>query len=153
MKLKYFDDELGEEKDIEFSSNYFNYFKLSEEIMKYYNRDSKEFIVEEFKFSLPSIGIENCVTNYLIDKSDEYDVVKYNDLNYDFIFFLGNKRNVNFNEIDNLIQIFNYDIDDDNSKKIRKIIKMFQPIQRYSLKRGNKVIEINSKIDLEKIWK
>ena len=30
---------------------------------------------------------------------------------------------------------------------------MFQPIQRYSLKRGNKVIEINSKIDLEKIWK
>ena len=153
MKLKYFDDELGEEKDIEFSSNYFNYFKLSEEIMKHYNRDSKEFIVEEFKFSLPSIGIENCVTNYLIDKSDEYDVVKYNDLNYDFIFFLGNKRNVNFNEIDNLIQIFNYDIDDDNSKKIRKIIKMFQPIQRYSLKRGNKVIEINSKIDLEKIWK
>lgn len=153
VKLKYFDDELGEEKDIEFSSNYFNYFKLSEEIMKYYNRDSKEFIVEEFKFSLPSIGIENCVTNYLIDKSDEYDVVKYNDLNYDFIFFLGNKRNVNFNEIDNLIQIFNYDIDDDNSKKIRKIIKMFQPIQRYSLKRGNKVIEINSKIDLEKIWK
>jgi len=153
VNLTYFDDELGEEKIIEFSSNYFNYFRLSEEVMKHYNKDSKEFIIEDFKFSLPSIGVENCVTNYLIDKSDDYDVAKYNEFNYDFIFFLGNKRSVNFNEIDNLIQIFNYDIEESDSKKIRKVIKMFQPIQKYSLKRGNKIIEINSKIDLEKIWK
>jgi len=153
VNLTYFDDELGEEKIIEFSSNYFNYFRLSEEVMEHYNKDSKEFIIEDFKFSLPSIGVENCVTNYLIDKSDDYDVAKYNEFNYDFIFFLGNKRSINFNEIDNLIQIFNYDIEESDSKKVRKVIKMFQPIQRYSLKRGNKVIEINSKIDLEKIWK
>ena len=153
VKLTYFDDELGEEKIIEFSSNYFNYFRLSEEVMEHYNKDSKEFIIEDFKFSLPSIGVENCVTNYLIDKSDDYDVAKYNEFNYDFIFFLGNKRSISFNEIDNLIQIFNYDIEESDSKKIRKVIKMFQPIQKYSLKRGNKIIEINSKIDLEKIWK
>jgi len=153
VNLTYFDDELGEEKIIEFSSNYFNYFRLSEEVMEHYNKDSKEFIIEDFKFSLPSIGVENCVTNYLIDKSDDYDVAKYNEFNYDFIFFLGNKRSVNFNEIDNLIQIFNYDIEESDSKKIRKVINMFQPIQKYSLKRGNKIIEINSKIDLEKIWK
>jgi hypothetical protein len=153
VKLTYFDDELGEEKIIEFSSNYFNYFRLSEEVMEHYNKDSKEFIIEDFKFSLPSIGVENCVTNYLIDKSDDYDVAKYNEFNYDFIFFLGNKRSVNFNEIDNLIQIFNYDIEESDSRKVRKVIKMFQPIQKYSLKRGNKIIEINSKIDLEKIWK
>jgi len=153
VNLTYFDDELGEEKIIEFSSNYFNYFRLSEEVMEHYNKDSKEFIIEDFKFSLPSIGVENCVTNYLIDKSDDYDVAKYNEFNYDFIFFLGNKRSVNFNEIDNLIQIFNYDIEESDSKKVRKVIKMFQPIQKYSLKRGNKIIEINSKIDLEKIWK
>jgi hypothetical protein len=153
VNLTYFDDELGEEKIIEFSSNYFNYFRISEEVMKHYNKDSKEFIIEDFKFSLPSIGVENCVTKYLIDKSDEYDVAKYNEFNYDFIFFLGNKRSVTFNEIDNLIQIFNYDIEESDSKKIRKVIKMFQPIQKYSLKRGDKIIEINSKIDLEKIWK
>ena len=153
VNLTYFDDELGEEKIIEFSSNYFNYFRLSEEVMEHYNKDSKEFIIEDFKFSLPSIGVENCVTNYLIDKSDDYDVAKYNEFNYDFIFFLGNKRSVNFNEIDNLIQIFNYDIEESDSRKVRKVIKMFQPIQKYSLKRGNKIIEINSKIDLEKIWK
>jgi hypothetical protein len=153
VNLQYFDDELGEEKNIEFSSNYFNYFRLPDDIIKHYNKDSKEFVIEDFKFSLPSIGVENCVTNYLISKSDDYDATKYNEFNYDFIFFLGNKRSINFNEIDNLIQIFNYDIEESDSKKLRKVIKMFQPIQKYSLKRGDKIIEINSKIDLEKIWK
>jgi len=121
--------------------------------MEHYNKDSKEFIIEDFKFTLPSIGVENCLTNYLISKSDDLDANEYNNYNYDFIYFLGNKKSITFNEIDNLIQIFNYDIEESDSKKIRKVIKMFQPIQRYSLKRGNKVIEINSKIDLEKIWK
>jgi len=153
VSLTYFDDEKGQEIDIEFSSSYFNYFRLSEEVMEHYNKDSKEFIIEDFKFTLPSIGVENCLTNYLISKSDDLDANEYNNYNYDFIYFLGNKKSITFNEIDNLIQIFNYDIEESDSKKIRKVIKMFQPIQRYSLKRGNKVIEINSKIDLEKIWK
>jgi len=153
VSLTYFDDEKGQEIDIEFSSSYFNYFRLSEEVMEHYSKDSKEFIIEDFKFTLPSIGVENCLTNYLISKSDDLDANEYNNYNYDFIYFLGNKKSITFNEIDNLIQIFNYDIEESDSKKIRKVIKMFQPIQRYSLKRGNKVIEINSKIDLEKIWK
>lgn len=153
ISLTYFDDELGKENVIEFSSNHFNYFKLNELLLSKYNKESRQFIIDDFKFSLPSIGVENCITNYLISKSDEYDAIKYNDYNYDFIFFLGNKRNVTFNEIDNLIQIFNYDIEVDDRKKIRSIVKMFNPIQKYSLKRGNKIIEMNSKIDLEKIWK
>ena len=153
VNLTYFDDELGKENMIEFSSNYFNYFRLNEEIMKHYEKSTREFLIDDFKFSLPSIGVENCITNYLISKSDENDAIKYNDYNYDFIFFLGNKRKINFEEIENLIQIFNEDLEIEDRKKIKKIVKIFQPIQRYSLKRGNKVIEINSKIDLEKIWK
>jgi hypothetical protein len=153
ISLTYFDDEKGQETNIEFSSNHFNYFRIDNDVMKNYNVEAKEFIIEDFKFTLPSIGVENCLTNYLISKSDDSDVDKYSNYNYDFIYFLGNKKSITFNEIDNLIQIFNYDIEESDSKKIRKVIKMFQPIQRYSLKRGNKVIEINSKIDLEKIWK
>jgi len=153
VSLTYFDDELGKENMIEFSSNHFNYFRLDETMLKNYDKKSRQFIIEDFKFSLPSIGVENCVTNYLISKSDDHDAVKYNEYNYDFIFFLGNKRSVTFNEVDNLIQIFNYDIELEDRKKIKKIIKSFNPIQKYSLKRGNKIIEINSKIDLEKIWK
>lgn len=153
INLTYFDDELGKENAIEFSSNHFNYFKINDSLLTKYSRESKQFIIDDFKFSLPSIGVENCITNYLISKSDEHDAIKYNDYSYDFIFFLGNKRSVSFNEIDNLIQIFNYDIEVEDRKKIRSIIKLFNPIQKYSLKRGNKIIEMNSKIDLEKIWK
>lgn len=153
ISLTYFDDEKGKETNIEFSSNYFNYFRIDKDIMDIYNKDTKEFIIEDFKFSLPSIGIENCLTNYLISKYDDSDALKYNDYNYDFIFFLGNKGSINYKEIENLIQIFNEDIELNDRKRIRKIIKMFQPIQKYSLKRDGKVIDINSKIDLEKIWK
>ena len=153
VSLTYFDDEIGKENMIEFSSNYFNYFILNKDILEKYDTSKKEFDIDGFKFSLPSIGVENCITNYLISKSDDLDVVKYNDYSYDFIFFLGNKRSITFNEIENLIQIFNEDIDIEDSKKIKKIVKIFQPIQKYSLKSGNKVIEITSKIDLEKIWK
>ena len=153
VSLTYFDDEKGQEINIEFSSNYFNYFRIDNDVMKNYNTETKEFTIEDFKFTLPSIGVENCLTNYLISKSDDSDVDKYTNYNYDFIYFLGNKKSITFNEIDNLIQIFNYDIEESDSKKIRKVIKMFQPIQKYSLKRGDKIIEINSKIDLEKIWK
>jgi hypothetical protein len=153
VSLTYFDDEKGQEINIEFSSSYFNYFRIDNDVMKNYNSETKEFFIEDFKFTLPSIGVENCLTNYLISKSDDSDVTKYSNYNYDFIYFLGNKKSITFSEIDNLIQIFNYDIEDSDSKKIRKLIKMFQPIQKYSLKRGDKVIEINSKIDLEKIWK
>jgi hypothetical protein len=153
VSLTYFDDEKGQEINIEFSSNYFNYFRIDNDVMKNYNTETKEFIIEDFKFTLPSIGVENCLTKYLVSKSDDSDVDKYSNYNYDFIYFLGNKKSITFNEIDNLIQIFNYDIEESDSKKIRKVIKMFQPIQKYSLKRGDKIIEINSKIDLEKIWK
>ena len=121
--------------------------------MKSYNDDTKQFIIDDFMFSLPSIGAENCITNYLIEKSEEQDAAKYNDYSYNFIFFLGDKRLMSFSEIENLIQIFNFDMEESDMKKVRKIVRMFQPIQKYSLKRDGKVIDINSKIDLEKIWK
>ena len=132
---------------------HFNYFKLPKETLKNYDSENKEFVIDGFRYSLPSIGVENCITNYLISKSNEPDAIRYNNYNYDFIYFLKNKRSVSFQEIENLIQIFNEDIEIEDRKKIRKLIKSFQPIQKYSLKKGDKVIEINSKIDLEKIWK
>jgi transposase len=121
--------------------------------MRSYNDETKQFMIDGFMFSLPSIGSENCITNYLIEKSEEQDGAKYNDYSYNFIFFLGDKRSMSFSEIENLIHIFNFDMEESDMKKVRKIVRMFQPIQKYSLKRDGKVIDINSKIDLEKIWK
>ena len=37
--------------------------------------------------------------------------------------------------------------------KVKKIITMFAPIQRYSLIKDGKVVEMTSKINLEKIWR
>lgn len=149
----YIDEEYGTEEVIEFNSNHFNYFQVDEKIIKYYNKESQEFIIEDYRFCLPSIGLENCLTNFLISKSNEPNAIRYNKLNYDFIFFLGDKRKISFSEIDNLIQIFNYDLDEKEKSKVKKIVNLFQPIQKYSLRKGSKVIEINSQIDLEKIWR
>ena len=37
--------------------------------------------------------------------------------------------------------------------KIKRIITMFAPIQRYSLIKDGRVVEMTSKINLEKIWR
>lgn len=149
--LKYLDN--GIEKCIKFKSDYFNYFEIDQNLMNKYDSENRQFVIDGYKFSLPSIGIENSITNFLISKSNDLDSDKYNKYSYDFMFFLGDKNKIKYNEIDNLIQIFNFDIEDSEIKKIKKIIKIFQPMQKYSLKINNKIIEINSQINLETIWK
>ena len=121
--------------------------------MNNYDNENKEFIINGYRYSLPSIGLENCLTKFLINKSNRPDSQKFNNYNYNFTFFLGDKNKLSFNEIDNLIQIFNFDMESEEQKKVLNVVKMFQPIQKYSLKKDGKVIDINSKIDLEKIWK
>lgn len=153
VTVSYFNDEIGRNDMIEFGKNSFNYFKIDEKLMSYYNNEEKVFIVEGYKYSLPSIGIENCLTNFLLSKQYESDALKYNDYKYEFMNFLGDKKIVTFTEIDNLIQIFNFDIDESEKVKISKVCKMFSYLHKYSLKKGDRVIDINSKIDLEKIWK
>lgn len=152
IKLKYFNTDINKEDTIEFGPKYFNYFQLGD-LVKYYNYDEKSFNMNGYKFTLPSIGIENSLTNFLIIKSEEPDAVKYNDYFYDFTYFVGDKNYLNYSEIENLLHIFNFDIEDDEMSKIKDIINEFSSIQKYSLIKNGKVIELNSKIDLEKIWK
>lgn len=153
IRINYFNDEMGKEDIIEFDSNHFNYFIIDDRIMKFYDKENKLFNIDGYKYTIPTIGVENCLTNFLISKSYDPDAIKYNGFSYDFTYFLGDKNVITFSEIDNLIQIFNYDMEDSERRKVRNIIKTFSPIQKYSLKRNGRVIDINSKIDLEKIWK
>jgi hypothetical protein len=153
VSLNYFDEENGKEEIIEFSPKHFNYFTFDEELKISYDKSEKNIKIDGYKYTLPTIGIENCLTNFLISKSTDPDAIKYNDLNYNFTYFLGQKNQVSFSEIENLIQIFNYDMDKSEIKKVSNIVKRLSPIQRYTLRKGNKVIDINSKINLEKIWK
>jgi hypothetical protein len=153
VKLNYIDEETSKEEVIEFGHNNFNYFHIGDKMMKNYNPENKEFLIDGYKYSLPSIGVENSLTNFLIHKSNDPEAYKYNNYFYDFTYFLGNKNMLSFDEIENLIQIFNYDIEQSELIKINKILKTFLPIQNYSLIKNGRIIEITSKIDLEKIWK
>jgi hypothetical protein len=153
IKIEYYNDVKSKNEFIDFDSKNFNYYKVSDELFDKWNEKERLFDINGYKYSLPSIGIENCLTMYLISKSYEEDAIKYNEYNYDFTFFLGNRESVNFNEIENLIQIFNFDIEEDEYKKIEYVIRLLNPIQKYSLKKGDKIIDMNSKINLEKIWK
>lgn len=152
IKLKYFDTDNNREETIDFGPKNFNYFQLGD-LVKYYNYDEKSFNINGYKFTLPSIGIENSLTNFLIIKSEEPDAIKYNDYFYDFTYFVGDKNYLNYSEIENLLHIFNFDIDDNEMSVIKDIIDEFASIQKYSLIKNGKIIELNSKIDLEKIWK
>ena len=151
--IKYFNDELLSEETINFDSESFNYFNIGDNIMNDYDENDKSFLIDGYKYTLPTIGVENCLTNYLISKSNDPDPSRFNGYNYTFTHFIGNKNTISFPEIDNLIEIFNFDMDVKQKKEIKNIVKTFSPIQKYSLKKGNIVIEISSKIDLEKIWK
>jgi hypothetical protein len=146
-------NELSEELKIEFSSENFNYFKPNDDLMKKYDKDEKCFLIDDYRYTLPSIGVENCLTGFLYKKSNESNAHLYNEYFYDFTHFVMNKKYLSYEEIENLLQIFNFDIEKSEFRKVQNIINTFLPMQRYSLIKSGKVIEMNSKIDLEKIWK
>jgi len=153
INLMYFDKETDKEDKIEFGSKYFNYFQFNNKLLKNYSNEDRSFTINGYKYTLPSIGVENALTNFLIIKSSEQDAFNYNNYTYDFTYFVGDKNNLKFKEIENLIQIFNFDMDKDEMIKVKEVIKTFLPLQRYSLKKDGRVVEMNSKINLEKIWK
>ena len=153
ISITYHDEDLESESTIDFSEKNFNYFNISDEMMKYYDKDNKYFLLNGYKFSLPTIGVENCLTKYLILKSINSDINKYNNYSYDFNYFLSDRKFVSNDEIENLIQIFNYDLELEEKLKIKELIDYFLPMQKYSLVKNGRVIDINSKIDLKNIWK
>ena len=111
------------------------------------------FINYTYRDEMISDGIENCLTHFLIKKSDTPDAKKWNSYSYDFLFFVGNKNNLTFDEIENLVTIFNFDIEEVEQNKIREIVKEFMKVVGYSLQLNGKVIDVKSKLDLETIWK
>jgi hypothetical protein len=153
INLLYFDKETDSEGKIEFGSKYFNYFQFTNKLLQNYSNEDRSFTINGYKYTLPSIGVENSLTNFLIVKSSEEDAFNYNHYTYDFTYFVGDKNNLKFKEIENLIQIFNFDMDKDEMKKMKEVIKTFLPLQKYSLKKDGRIVEMNSKINLEKIWK
>jgi hypothetical protein len=152
INLIFFDKNKDKEDRIEFGSKNFNYFQLGD-LLKFYDYEERCFLVDGYKYTLPSIGVENCLTNFLIIKSAEENSEVYNSYFYDFTHFVGHQNHLKYREIENLLEIFNFDMEPEEIIKIKKIISIFAPIQRYSLIKDGKIVEMTSKINLEKIWK
>lgn len=153
ISVYYFNDVSHKEEIINFETTTFNYFELDEDIMSKYNSETKEFDFYGYKYSVPSIGVENSLTQFLLSKSSLSDSSLYNAYSYDFLYFLGNKNTLTFDEIDNLIQIFNFEISDEDQEIIRKVVKQLSIIGKYSLKKDTQIIDVTAKIDLASIWK
>jgi hypothetical protein len=152
IKIPYFDDNSGKVEFVDFDNTTFNYFDYSP-YQNDYDSETREFLMDGYRVSLPSIGLENSLTSYLISKSNDPNADKFNHYSYDFLYFLGNKNKLTFNEIDNLITIFNEDLEESELKKIARIVKRFTNLIKYSIKKDGRLIDLKSKIDLKNIWK
>jgi len=130
---------------VPFESKYFNYFNY-DSLGCEYDRETREFTKDGYKFSLPSVGVENCVLDYIFSVDEDID------RNYDFLFFLGNKKYLSNDEVDNLVTIFTDDLDDNEKGKIKQIIKLIYPAISYTLKWNNKIINLDLKIDFETLF-
>jgi hypothetical protein len=148
INISYFNDKIGKEDFIEFDSSNFNYFDFSN---YEYDSENREILVDGYRFSMPSIGVENCLTYYLSNKLEHNK--SYGDYNYDFIFLTGNANNLTFEQIDNLVTIFNVDLDDSELELIGNMNRKFMDVIGYSLKVNNRIVDLKSKLNLEKIWK
>lgn len=149
IQINYLDESTKKIDIINFSSENFNYFKLDDDLISKYDSVSKVFKIDDYSFSLPSIGIENSISYFLLTVNNAQKYIK---LNFNFSYFLDKKDFLTIDEIENLIEIFNFDLDESEKVKIEGIIKRFKPLQKYSLIKDGKEIDINSKIDLENIW-
>lgn len=152
VKITYFDTNDRKTHELNFKDTLFNYFDFTS-FENSYNQDDLAFEVDGFKFSMPSIGVENALTNFLLNKVDDSNASHYNQKSYDFLFFLGTKNDLTDEEIENLITIFNEDIDEQERVKIKSIIDRFKNLIGYTIKVDNKIIDLKSNLDLENIWK
>ena len=64
--------------------------------MNHYDKVNKEFFIDGYKYSLPTIGVENSLTNFLIHKSKSIDSASYNNYSYYFTFFVNGKNVLSF---------------------------------------------------------
>ncbi len=140
--------------DIEFSSNTFLYNKNSSFIKDYYDPIKKCINYDGYSATLPSIGIEQSIINYISENYIIHDEDKWFNYSYDFMYFLSDKSEITNADFLNLICLFNDDMSEDERKSVRKIVNNLLSYANYSLIDGyNNIIDLKSKINFKEIWK
>lgn len=135
-----------------FNSDNFNYFNLTDEIMSYYSEEDRSFNIKGFKYKLPSIGVEHSTNRFINESAERGTISKFQDKSYDFMYFMGDRTHLTYEEIENILTLFNEDLDKEDKESISYIMDLFDGINRYELiTMSGDIIEMNS-LDLSKVW-
>tara|TARA_R110000772_G_scaffold2410_4_gene8576 strand:- start:52591 stop:53367 length:777 start_codon:yes stop_codon:yes gene_type:complete len=135
---------------IEFNYNNFVYFDF-DQFSKNYDPIKRAFVFGDWTFSLPSIGIETSLSQFSYKISINGETDRYKEKNYNLIYFLGDKNKLNYNDMINLIDLFE-DLTDVHQEEVNTIVKSFSKSGLYFLiKIGKKAIRINPDM-LKNIW-
>lgn len=151
VTIEHWDDKTSEYIRLPINTHTFNYIDLSD-LMNCYLPESKEFLIDGYRLSIPSKGIETSLTEYLSNTITPETADAMTNYSYDFIYFLGNRNEITYDEIESLIEIFNDSMDESNREIVNNVVKRFSPMISYTLKHNNRVVELRSKIDLATIW-
>jgi hypothetical protein len=135
---------------VEFIPNNFMYFNF-EEYAEYYEETTREYIFDGWRFSLPSIGIESSLNKFSYEITIKGELKKYQNSNYNLIYFLGNQHKLNYGEMLNIIHAM-----DDLSKKdesyINEIVEKFSNVGIYLLiSEGSDPVKISPNM-IKEIW-
>jgi hypothetical protein len=151
VSIKHYDDIKSTYIHLPINAKTFNYLDLTT-LMDSYLPDSKEFLIDGYRLSIPSKGIETSLTEYLSNTITIETAETMTNYSYDFIYFLGNRNAISYSEIETLIEIFNDSMDVPNREVVSNVVKKFSPMISYTLKYNERVVEIKNKIDLATIW-
>jgi hypothetical protein len=134
---------------IEFKSDNFIYFDFEQFKDNYYN---KEFDFDGWRFSLPSIGIETSLNHFSYELAVKGKSEEYKDGNYNLIYFLGDRTELSYDQIINLVETFD-DLEEDDKEYINEIVEKFSKCGLYFLiEEGKSPTRINPRM-LQDIWK
>ena len=136
--------------NIEFKCDNFIYFNFSRYIENY-NNVGKTFDFGEWSFSLPSIGIETSLSEF----SHEIRIRGLSDIyknrNYNFIYFLGSRTSVGYENMINIIELFE-DLSNDNQNEVNDIVNKFEKSGLYYLVELDvESLRVNP-LSLKEIW-
>jgi len=144
-------DKAGQQRNVSFSQDNFNYFDFIP-FLQFYDEETREIVIADWRYSFPCIGVENSLTDYLSSITEIKKIDELRNISYNFLFFLTGKNFLSFDEIENIIQIFNFELDDKAKQTVDDIVSRFSAIISYSLKVEGMKVEMKSSLNLELIW-
>ena len=135
---------------IEFSSDKFIYFDFKS-IEKNYDPVTRDFVFDGWRFSLPSIGIETSLTRFSYELAIRGLSEKYQNSNYNLIYFMGNRNELEYNDVINLVETME-DLDESDQQYINNIVEKFNKSGLYFLIEGGKKPTRVTSYMLKDIW-